>query len=113
MDFTPTRARYHPLYGLELTDAAGVVYFADTKLEFMIQGVVTLAPREGYYCPYREFVAGTEENGYEDMTLNATRNPLAVELMRRADDGRHPGPKGVEWVEMPVPTYLELTGRWV
>lgn len=113
MDFIPTRARIHPLYGLHLTDSAGVTYRALTKTAFMVQGIVSLSPIDGAYCPYELFVPGTEENGYPDMTIHGTRNPLAVELMRRADEGRYPAAPDGKWVDMPIPTYLELTTRWV
>ena len=104
MEFIPTQARYHPLYGLTLKNEFSPWYSARTKYPILELGVVTLTHAEWYFpnsdpdIPYKlTFTYGGDEH-----TIPATRDPVALELALKAHNSELPT-SGDDWVDIPIP----------
>lgn len=111
MEFVVTKARYHPLYGLYITDQVGTEYSAETKLAFVQMGILTLIPvNENIQARYKMRIPENAEDGRAEMILNATDCPVALELAERVSAGGIPPTK--DWIDLPIPTLEELHSRW-
>lgn len=107
MNFTITRARYHPLSGLELTDQHGDVYLASTKWSLMQAGVVTLLMTKPGECPYRVRYNFKDQPFMpdEEREIDGTNDPVALALALAYHDG---SPNGYTpgWAEISLPASL-------
>ncbi len=82
MAFKLTKARGHPLYGLEVTDEDGVPYLTHTKRSVLKAGAVLFIHHEATPCPYQVAFsfAGQEDMPDDWHTVPGTDDPATLAL---------------------------------
>lgn len=109
MNFIVAKARYHPLYGLELTDQNGVAYATYTKRSILDAGAVLFIEDEDDECPYRVKyrLEGNSPGEFVEYDRAGTDDPMAHDLAWRAEYNSLV-PFFPDWQDVPLPPSFPL-----
>ena len=97
-----TKARCHPLYGLEVTDENDVPYLTHTKRSVLQAGAVLFIHHEPTPCPYQVTFSfkGQENMSEDERTMDGTNDPATLALAIRWEYNEIP--YGRDWMDIPL-----------
>ena len=102
MKFKLTKARRHPLQGLEVTDEFGVAYLTHTKRSVLEAGAVMFLANYPEPCPYQVIVnfKGQEDMPDNEWLWDGTDDPETLTIARAYEYDDFPSSR--DWTDIPL-----------